>query len=62
MRKIIAVAGALAINLALVVAFQRSADQALPVPNGEVTVTELELESVPTLAQAVTTKQRPATL
>lgn len=62
MKKIIAVAGALAINLALVVAFQRSADQALPVPNGEVTVTEVEMDAVPTLAYAVTTGQRRATL
>ena len=62
MRKIIAIAGALAINLALVVAFQRSADQAVPVPNGEVTVTELAFEPVPTLAQTVAIDQRRVAL
>ena len=52
MRNIIALAGALAINIALVLAFQNSADEALPTPNGEVTVTELTLDGLPTLAQA----------
>lgn len=54
MRNLLAVAAAVAINVALFAAIQRSADQALPVPNGEVIVTELDLESVPTLAHART--------
>lgn len=52
MRNIIAVAAALAINIALILAFQNSAEEAMPVPNGEVTVTDLETNSVVTLAQA----------
>jgi hypothetical protein len=52
MKNLIAVAGSLAINLAVLIAFQHSADEALPVPNGEVTVTELGLEPVATVAQA----------
>ena len=51
MRNIIAVAAALAINIALILAFQNSAEEAMPVPNGEVTVTDLETNSVVTLAQ-----------
>lgn len=60
MRNLIAVAAAVAINLAMFAAFQRSADEALPVPNGEVTVTELGLESVPTIAQVVTDSNHAA--
>ena len=51
MKNIIAVAGALAINVGLVLAFQNSAEDALPVPRGEVTVTELSVDGLPTLAQ-----------
>lgn len=50
MRNVIAIAATLAINLALVFAFQRSAEEALP--RGEVTVTELGFDSVPALANA----------
>jgi hypothetical protein len=62
MRNFIAIAAALAINLAMVIAFQHSANEALPVPNGEVTVTELDLEPASTLAQAVEVTQRRVAL
>jgi hypothetical protein len=50
MRNFIAVAASLLINLGLVVAFQHSAENASPVPSGEVTVTDLNGDAVPTLA------------
>lgn len=62
MRNLLAIAAAVAINVALFAALERSADEALPVPNGEVIVTELDLDSVPTLAHASTGKSDRATL
>lgn len=62
MRNFIAIAAAVAINLALVFAFQRSADEALPLPEGEVTITELALEPLPALAHAIEGEARPANL
>ena len=50
MRNIIAVAASLLVNLGLVVAFQQSAEDARPVPNGEVTVIDMNSEAVPALA------------
>lgn len=58
----IAFAAALAINFALIAAFQNSADEALPVPKGEVTVTEIGFDSVPTLARVVDTDAERAAL
>jgi hypothetical protein len=52
MRNLTAIAAALAINVALALAFQHSANEALPLPEGEVTVTPLSIESVTTLAHA----------
>jgi hypothetical protein len=50
MKRVVAVAASLLVNLGLVVAFQQSAEDAVPVPNGEVTVTDLNGEPVPALA------------
>lgn len=50
MRKLIALAAAVAIHVVLIFAFERSAEEALP--KGEVIITELGAESVPALAQA----------
>ncbi len=58
MRNFIAAAAAVAINLASFAVFQRSAEEALPVPNGEVTVTEFDVQSVPTLAQVARPSNR----
>ena len=52
MKKIVAVAASLLVNLSLVAAFERSANEAVPLPNGEVTVTDLSIEGVPSLVQA----------
>jgi hypothetical protein len=52
MKRFVAVAASLLVNIGLVVAFERSANEAVPVPNGEVIVTELSIEAVPALAQA----------
>jgi hypothetical protein len=52
MKRFVAVAASLFVNIGLVVAFERSANEAVPVPNGEVIVTELSIEAVPSLAQA----------
>lgn len=52
MKKFVAVAASLLVNIGLVVAFERSANEAVPVPNGEVIVTDLSIEAVPALAQA----------
>jgi hypothetical protein len=52
MKTFVAVAASLLVNIGLVVAFERSANEAVPVPNGEVIVTELSIEAVPALAQA----------
>lgn len=52
MKKVIAVAASLGINVAMFFAFQNSAEEALPVPSGEVTVVDLNTQSAPTLAQA----------
>jgi hypothetical protein len=52
MKRFVAVAASLLVNLGLVVAFERSANEAVPLPNGEVTVTDLSIEGVPSLAQA----------
>jgi hypothetical protein len=52
MRKLIAITAAAAINLALILVFARSADEAMPTPNGEVTITELSSGSVASLAHA----------
>lgn len=48
MKRVIAVAASLLVNLGLVVAFQQSAEDAAP--SGEVIVTELNGDAVPTLA------------
>jgi hypothetical protein len=50
MNKVIAVAASLLINLSLVLAFERSANEALP--SGEVTVTDLNADLDTALAQA----------
>ena len=41
MKNAIAIAASLLVNLTLIVAFERSANDAVPVPNGKVIVTEL---------------------
>jgi hypothetical protein len=58
MRNFIAIAASLAINLAVVLAFQHSANEAVPLPKGEVTVTELGLEPVAAVAQVPGTDAR----
>jgi hypothetical protein len=52
MKKFVAVAASLLVNIGLVVAFERSANEAVPLPKGEVIVTDLSIEAVPSLAQA----------
>jgi hypothetical protein len=52
MKKVIAIAASLLVNLSLVAAFERSANEAVPLPSGEVIVTDLSLEAVPSLVQA----------
>jgi hypothetical protein len=52
MKKVIAVAASLLVNLSLVAAFERSANDAVPLRSGEVIVTELSIEGVPSLVQA----------
>jgi hypothetical protein len=52
MQKVIAIAASLLVNLSLVAAFERSADEALPLPSGQVIVTDLSIESAPSLVQA----------
>jgi hypothetical protein len=52
MKKFVAVAASLPVNVGLIVAFERSANEAMPLPEGEVIVTDLSLEGVPSLAQA----------
>ena len=52
MKKFVAVAASLLVNIGLVLAFERSANEAVPLPNGEVIVTDLSIEVVPSLAQA----------
>jgi hypothetical protein len=52
MKKFVAIAASLGINLGVLVALENSAENALPVPSGEVTVVELDSQPVPTLAQA----------
>ena len=52
MKKVIAIAASLLVNLSLVAAFERSADEALPLPGGEVTVTDLSIEPATSLVQA----------
>ena len=51
MKNFIAIAASLLVNLTLIVAFEHSADEAAPVPNGEVTVTDLNAEALPSLAR-----------
>ena len=41
MKTVIALSASVLINASLVIAFERSATQAMPLPNGEVIVTEL---------------------
>ena len=43
MKRFIAIAASLLINLGVVIAFEYSAQQARPLPNGEVIVTELSV-------------------
>ena len=52
MKTVIAIAASVLVNASLVVAFERSAIDATPVPAGEVIVTDLSLELASTLAQA----------
>jgi hypothetical protein len=52
MKKVIAVAASLLVNLSLIATFERSANEAMPLPKGEVTVTDLSIEPVSALAQA----------
>jgi hypothetical protein len=52
MKKFVAIAASLLVNVGLVVALERSANEAMPLPNGEVIVTDLSIEAVPSLAQA----------
>jgi hypothetical protein len=61
MKYFVAIAAAIAIQLVAAFAFQRSADEARPTPNGEVIVTELALDA-PTLVNAGTGKARPAVM
>jgi hypothetical protein len=51
MKNVIAIAASLLVNLSLIAAFERSANEAVPLPNGEVIVTDLNLEAVSSLAQ-----------
>ena len=53
MKNVIAIAASLLVNLSLVAAFERSANEAAPLPNGEVIVTDLNIEAV-SLAHAAT--------
>ena len=46
MKNAIAIAASLLVNLSLIVAFERSANEAVPLPNGEVIVTDLNIEPV----------------
>jgi hypothetical protein len=64
MKSLIALAASLLVNLSLLVAFERSADEARPVPNGEVFITDLSVEAVPSLAQvsAISSAERPVAL
>ena len=65
MKKVIAVTASLLVNVGLIVAFERSANEAMPLPQGEVIVTDLSLQGVPSLAQAVigsTESSRPVAL
>jgi hypothetical protein len=55
MKNAIAIAASLLVNLSLFAAFERSATEAAPVPNGEVIVTDLNIEPVSSLAQAGST-------
>ena len=52
MKNFIAIAASLLINLSLIAAFERSATEGVPLPAGQVIVTDLNLEVVPSLAQA----------
>lgn len=52
MKNIIAVAASLVVNLSAIAVFAHSANDAVPVPNGEVIVTEVSIDAVPSLAQA----------
>ena len=52
MKSTIAVAASLLVNLSLIVAFENSAIDAVPLPNGEVIVTDLNVDAVPSLVQA----------
>jgi hypothetical protein len=45
MKYFVAIAAAIGIQLIAAFAFQRSADEALPTPNGEVIVTELAFDA-----------------
>jgi hypothetical protein len=51
MKNAIAIAASLLVNLTLIVAFEHSANEAAPVPNGEVTVTDLNAQALPSLAR-----------
>jgi hypothetical protein len=52
MKKFVAIAASLLVNVGLVVALERSANEAMPLPNGEVIVTDLSIEAIPSLAHA----------
>ncbi len=51
MRKFIAITATVIIHAGLVFVFARSAEEAMPLPKGEVTITELGSDFVPALAQ-----------
>ena len=44
MKNAIAIAASLLVNLTLIIAFEHSADEAAPVPKGEVTITDLNAD------------------
>jgi hypothetical protein len=64
MKSVIALAASLLVNSSLLIAFERSADEARPLPSGEVFITDLSVEAVPSLAQvsAVSSAERPVAL
>ena len=50
MKNAIAIAASLLVNLSLIVAFEHSANEAVPVPNGEVIVTDLSAQALPSFS------------
>ena len=55
MKYVIAIAASLFVNLSLIGAFEHSANEAVPLPNGEVIVTDLNIDAV-SLAQTAAAK------